>query len=129
MTTEITPGVAMHTIVLIGPPGVGKGTQGTVLASAVGMAHITTGDLIVNLEPQTLPPHMALGAKLIGSAAPHGKAPVYLRLVIAARRDAASRAAQKLLALEPERVIFAHGDWFERDGTARLRDAVHWLAR
>jgi hypothetical protein len=86
-------------------------------------------DLIVNLEPKKLPPHMAVGARLIGSAAPGGKAPIYLRLVIAAQRQAASRAAQQLLAFAPERVIFAHGDWFETTGTERLREALHWLTK
>jgi hypothetical protein len=86
-------------------------------------------DLVVNLEPQKLPPHMAVGARLIGSAAPDGKAPVYLRLVIGRQREAASKAAQQLIDFAPERVIFAHGDWFETNGTERLRQSLHWLTK
>ena len=30
-------------------------------------------------------------------------------------------------SLDPTRVLFAHGAYFERDGTARLRHALEWL--
>ena len=33
-------------VILIGPPGVGKGTQGVLLAEATGSRHIATGDLL-----------------------------------------------------------------------------------
>jgi adenylate kinase len=33
-------------VILLGPPGVGKGTQGVVLAQAVGARHVATGDLL-----------------------------------------------------------------------------------
>lgn len=84
-------------------------------------------DLVVNVEPKKLPPLMALGARLVGSTAPDGKAPVYARMAINAKREQASAVAQRLVALEPERVIFAHGAWFEQDGAARLRNSLGWL--
>ena len=32
--------------IFLGPPGVGKGTQGVMLAKASGWAHVSTGDLL-----------------------------------------------------------------------------------
>lgn len=32
-------------IIMLGPPGSGKGTQGKILASEMGLAHLSTGDL------------------------------------------------------------------------------------
>lgn len=84
-------------------------------------------DLVVNLEPRKLPPLVRPGARLIGVVAPHGKAPLYLRLAVRMRRKDAVRAAARMIGWAPERVIFSHGRWFERDGTAELRRALAWL--
>ena len=65
--------------------------------------------------------------RLFGSLAPGAMPPPYLRAVVRMRRPEAARAAKRLVGLAPERVVFAHGRWFERDGTARLRHALRWL--
>lgn len=86
-------------------------------------------DLVLNLEPAKLPALIRPFLRLARMTAPHGEPPPYLRLVIKLRRGAARSAAADLVAANPERVIFAHGAWFERDGAARLRHALRWLGR
>jgi hypothetical protein len=85
-------------------------------------------DLIVNLEPEKLPPLVRPGARLIGVMAPDGKAPLYLRLIILANRREAAGAAARLVAFNPERVVFSHGRWFDEDGAAALRRSLSWLS-
>jgi adenylate kinase len=41
-------------IVLLGPPGAGKGTQAQIIAKETGLAHISSGDIFrENLKNQT----------------------------------------------------------------------------
>ena len=41
-------------LVLLGPPGVGKGTQAKIISERTGLAHISSGDLFrENLKNQT----------------------------------------------------------------------------
>jgi Domain of unknown function (DUF4336) len=84
-------------------------------------------DLIVNLELRKLPPLVRAGARLIGVVAPNGKAPIYLRMAVLMRRAEAARAAARMIAWAPERVVFSHGRWFDRNGAAELRRAFSWL--
>jgi adenylate kinase len=41
------------TILLFGPPGVGKGTQGKILSKIPGFFHSSTGDIFRNLDSQS----------------------------------------------------------------------------
>ncbi|MDF0580480.1 SDR family oxidoreductase [Bradyrhizobium yuanmingense] len=84
-------------------------------------------DLVQNLDPDHLSASNAAAANLLGIARPDGKAPVYLRLLLRLGGRSARAAAERLVKLAPERVIFAHGDWFETQGTARLRRSLRWL--
>ena len=84
-------------------------------------------DLIVNLEPHKLPLPIRLAARALGILAPHGRAPIYLRLIVRARRAEAGAAAVRLVGWAPERVVFAHGRLFERDGTTALQRSLDWI--
>jgi hypothetical protein len=85
-------------------------------------------DLIDNLEGDRLPLPTRLFAGLAGALAPNGKAPIYLRMVVNLRRRDATAAAARIIAWKPERVIFAHGRWFDREAAASLRRSLSWLA-
>ncbi|WP_457106898.1 DUF4336 domain-containing protein [Methylobacterium sp. P5_C11] len=84
-------------------------------------------DLVLNLEPAKMPPLLRPFLRLARMTPPHGQPPPYLRLAIKLRRRDAARAAAELIALAPERVVFAHGLWFAGDGAARVRHALRWL--
>lgn len=82
-------------------------------------------DTVQGMEPARLPFPMALLVRALGAAG--GDTPRHVRLVLARHRDHNRAAVRRLLDLAPERVVFAHGAWFESDGTARLRRAFGWL--
>ena len=84
-------------------------------------------DLIQNFEPEKVSPLVRPLVRFAGAMAPDGKAPVHLRFAINKKRDEAAAAARKLVVWAPERVIFAHGRWFNRDGATQLRRALQWL--
>ena len=84
-------------------------------------------DLVVNLEPMKLPRRTRAFARLTGMLAPDGKAPTYLRLLVRMHRKDAVAALSEVIGWAPERVIFAHGRWFECHGTERLKRSLAWL--
>lgn len=86
-------------------------------------------DLIQNLEAGKLPPLVRPAAHLAGVTAPQGKAPIYLRAIVRLKGKEVKEKARRLVDLRPERVIFAHGRWFESNGTKRLRASLGWLLR
>jgi hypothetical protein len=90
---------------------------------------VLLSDLVQNLEPEKLPVLARPLARLLGVTAPDGRAPVYLRAMVRLRRRDAASAVSRVLAWEPDRVIFAHGRWFERDGPAELRRSFRWLVQ
>jgi adenylate kinase len=55
MTTDISPlheadGPCYQAVMLVGPPGVGKGTQGKLLAQIPGIFHVSSGDMFRELD-------------------------------------------------------------------------------
>ena len=85
-------------------------------------------DLIQNIEPQKIPWALRLPFRLVGVLAPDGGAPVDLRWVVRLKRREAARAAARIFEWKPERVIFAHGSWWDRDGSAALRRSLGWMS-
>jgi hypothetical protein len=121
------------------PPEWAQDVEQAVVPGAAGFSEVAffhrpsrtlaLTDLVVNLEAGKLPLPARAFAWATGALAPNGKAPVYLRLIVRRGAAEAREAARRLVALDPERVIFAHGRWFERDGAAQLRRSLDWILR
>lgn len=88
-------------------------------------------DLIENFEPEKVGSLFLRLLTRIGSVSPpHGGLPRDLRLSFTWRRKHEFRAAlNAMLAWNPERVIFAHGLWYEWNGAASLRRAFQWTLK
>lgn len=84
-------------------------------------------DLVINLEAAHLPPKARVLAALLGILAPRGRAPLYLRMLLRLNRRDAAPAARRLVGFRPDRVVFAHGRWFDRDAPERLERSLDWL--
>jgi hypothetical protein len=108
-------------------PGGGGFSEVAFLHQPTRTAILT--DIIDNLEASRLNFPTRIFAGLVGALAPNGKAPIYLRLVVLLRRREAAAAAARVIEWRPQRVIFAHGKWFDRDATAQLRQSLQWLVK
>jgi hypothetical protein len=87
-------------------------------------------DLIENFEPHKLGSAvMRWLTRLGGVQDPHGAMPRDMRLTFAGRRPALRAAVEKMISWTPERIVLAHGRWYESNGTAELRRAFRWLLR
>jgi hypothetical protein len=85
-------------------------------------------DLIENFEPDKLDLPARLVTRVAGSRDPDGQMPRDMRMTFRGpQRDALRTAVERMIAWNPERVILAHGRWYERDGAAELRRAFRWL--
>lgn len=84
-------------------------------------------DLIENFEPKRIrSPILRFLVRLSGAAAPDGTMPIDLRLTFLLHRRQVRAAMKRMLDWEPERVILAHGAWYDKDAPARLRRAFRW---
>ena len=87
-------------------------------------------DLIENFEADKLPStlHRWL-TRIAGVQAPDGGMPRDMRLTFARQRRQLKAAVETMIGWQPERIIIAHGRWFETDGAAALQRAFSWLLR
>jgi len=80
---------------------------------------------VENLQRDKLPPltRLVMGA----AGATNGTTARYLRVLIRWSREEAADKIRGLIALDPERVIVAHGAIFTERGGDHLRHAFAWL--
>lgn len=88
---------------------------------------LVLADLIENFEPDRTPLKYRWLLRLAGVTDPDGKAPLDFRVTFWGRKDKARLSAQQLIDWNPERVIVAHGRWYEQNGTRELRRAFQWV--
>ena len=82
-------------------------------------------DLIENLEPRKLPPVTRLLMR--ASVATDETTALHVRAVLKLGGKQAADAVRAMVALEPVRVVFAHGVFFAERGAERLARAFAWL--
>src|SRR3569833_2122194 len=64
---------------------------------------------------------------MLGNGKPSAMAPIYLRMLLRLGGRRFERTATRLLSLAPERVVFAHGDWFQKRATEQLQHSLRWI--
>lgn len=83
-------------------------------------------DLIENFEAHRIHSRwMRRLTRFAGVQAPDGGMARDMRLTFP--RGVLREAVERMLDWRPERVVIAHGQWFESDGAAHLRRAFRWL--
>lgn len=84
-------------------------------------------DLIENFEPPKLSLAMRLLTLIGGVQHPHGSMPLDMRMTFFRRSEALRQAIERMIDWNPQRIILAHGRWYERDGAAELKRAFRWV--
>ncbi len=60
---------------------------------------------------------------------PHGSMPRDMRMTFLRNRGRLKAVVEQMIEWNPQRIILAHGRWYETDGTQELRRAFAWLLR
>jgi hypothetical protein len=85
-------------------------------------------DLIENFEPMRVRHWFyRMVLRLAGAADPDGMAPIDMRVSFWRQRRALRAAVLRMIAWNPEKVIVAHGRWYDRNGSSELQRAFRWV--
>lgn len=87
-------------------------------------------DLIENFEPSKLSGWLERALTWLGGVQdPDGQMPRDMRLTYRRQKASLRAAVEKLISWNPERIVLAHGRWYDHDGTAELQRAFRWLLK
>ncbi|WP_127115482.1 DUF4336 domain-containing protein [Shimia sediminis] len=86
-------------------------------------------DLIENFEAQNIPWWMRLFAKPAHILAPDGQMPRDMRMTFRGRYNRLRKAVETMIGWAPERIIIAHGRWFDSGAVAELRRAFRFVLK
>ncbi|MGH7069108.1 MAG: DUF4336 domain-containing protein [Acetobacteraceae bacterium] len=93
-------------------------------------ATLVLTDLIENFEPAKLGCVKRGIARLGGVLDPDGQIPRDMRLTFRRHQREIREAVETMIGWGPERIVLAHGRWYDRDGATQLVRAFRWaLAR
>ncbi|MBP0029979.1 DUF4336 domain-containing protein [Roseofilum sp. Guam] len=84
-------------------------------------------DLIENFELNKVNKWFGLLIKLIGVADPDGKTALDLRITSWGQKDQCRSCFKQMVQWHPEKIIIAHGRWYENNALAELHRAFRWL--
>lgn len=85
-------------------------------------------DLIENFELRRIRSRFfRLLVRLGGSVDPDGKTPIDMQWSFFRSYQTLRKAVRQMIVWAPERVIIAHGRWYESDGVKELRRAFRWV--
>jgi hypothetical protein len=85
-------------------------------------------DLIENFERHKLDSFLTRWlTRWAGAQDPDGSMPRDMRFTFAEQKPQLRAAVLTMIRWNPERVILAHGRWYEQNGAAELRRAFRWL--
>jgi hypothetical protein len=85
-------------------------------------------DLIENFEASKInSPLMQFLTWLGGVRDPQGSMPRDMRMTF--QQQQLKAAIEKMIDWNPERIVIAHGRWYDRNGRAELIRAFHWLMK
>ena len=82
-------------------------------------------DLVENLRPDKLPPLTAMMMR--ATVATRATTGLHVRAALRLGGKRARSAIQAMIATEPERVVFSHGDFFAGQAAEQLRRAFAWI--
>lgn len=84
-------------------------------------------DLIENFPRDHFTGYQKLLAQATGILAPHGQTPLDWRLSYTFQKKLARSSLATILTWQPERIIIAHGECIQEQGTDFLRRSFRWL--
>lgn len=109
---------------------VGRGYFTEIVFFHYRSATLILTDLIENFERSKLGSiFMRWLTRLGGVQDPDGQTPRDMRLALSRGRGEVRAAVERMIGWAPQRIILAHGRWYEKDGVKELRRAFRWALR
>ncbi len=84
-------------------------------------------DLIENFEPRNLSWPLRILTRLGGIQDPDGQMPRDMRMTFSKGHRKLRTAVEQMIEWGPERIILAHGRWYDRDAVTELKRAFRWV--